>query len=96
MRRFPAWDARRNYVVWGDLPGLGPAVHLIAATALYAEGFFCADQKAKGPRPKFEIAETALHRAISLAKDPCWADDPDWQRISTDPLFAPLLDLVTS
>lgn len=94
-RHFPAYDARKNYPVWGELPGLHPAVHLIAASSLYSEGFFWMDMKADSlPQVEFERAEFALCRAKALGTNSKWADDPDWQGFATNPVFAPLLELV--
>ncbi|MBU4610045.1 hypothetical protein IMZ29_05665 [Achromobacter sp. GG226] len=88
MRRFPAYDARSHYTVWGDLPGLHPGVHLIAASALYAEGLFWMDQGAQGLRREFLLAQHALRRARDLAREPRWANDPAWQALVQDRLYA--------
>lgn len=94
-RRFPAYNARKNYTVWGELPGLHPAVHLIAASSLYSEGFFWMDMRTDVlPRAEFGQAEIALRRATALGTDAKWADDPDWKQLAGDPAFAPLLELV--
>lgn len=94
-RHYIAYDARRNYRIWGDLEGLHPAVHLIAASSLFAEGFFWIDMKAEDmPHAEFERAVAALGRAKQLAAQTPWEDDPDWQKIAADPAYGPLLDLV--
>lgn len=52
-RRSAAYNARQSYPAWGDLPGLHPVVHLIAASELYAEGFFWVDMNPDKPtRPE--------------------------------------------
>jgi hypothetical protein len=86
-----------TYSAWGDLPGIHPAAHLIAASSFLREGFFWVDQGAEllpTDRTEFKWAMIALRRAKkALAADPKWTDDPAWRKVSADPTLGLLLDL---
>lgn len=93
-RQLTAYDARKNYANWRSLPGLSPAVHLAAATALFSEGFLWIDQStAKLPRPEFPEALAALRTARMLGSATEWANDASWRGMSRDPLYEPYLRL---
>ncbi|MDT2020319.1 DKNYY domain-containing protein [Methylocella sp. CPCC 101449] len=94
ISRIATYAARKSYPAWGDLPGLHPAAHLLAATALFEEGFFWIDMGTdKLPREEFSWAMTALPRAKAAAAEGRWAGDAFWLKISADPTYAPLLGL---
>ncbi len=88
ISRIATYAARKSYPAWGDLPGLHPAAHLLAATALFEEGFFWIDMGTdKLPREEFSWAMTALRRAKAAAAEERWASDTLWQKISKDPVY---------
>lgn len=93
IRRIAAYEARKQYSAWGDLPGLHPVTHLFAASQLYEEGFFWIDMDTPNlPRQEFRWAELALRRAkATVQAGQQWANDDLWLKISADPGYAPLL-----
>ncbi|MBN9080717.1 MAG: hypothetical protein BGP04_20800 [Rhizobiales bacterium 62-17] len=94
IRRIATYDARKSYPAWGDLPGLHPSVHLLAATALFEEGYFWIDMGTdKLPREEFPWAMTALRRTKAAGAEERWASDALWLKISAEPAYAPLLGL---